>query len=382
MYLFHVLLLVFLELVTGLAIDDVAPRNSTMRVFKRNGMSVTVFEHAETGSTMEYISNSGICENTPNVKQYSGYLSVGQNMNMWFWFFEARNNPETAPLAAWFNGGPGCSSMIGLFQENGPCTYNNGEAAGSPSHNKHSWNEYANMLYIDQPIGVGFSYGSSNVSSSKDAAPLVWNLIQAFYSQFPQYKSREFGIWSESYGGHYGPAFGKYIIDQNAAIAKGNVKGQRINLTAIGLNNAWINPLDNYRGQIDYSLSNGYKQIITPAQAKSRHQKLDQICRPALERCWKSDSNSDCSRALMSCKVQVEIPLVDAGDFSVYDVKERRNAKWPPQTYEKWLQTSAIQRMIGAKTKFVECPKSIHTKFIRTGDGMLSKQIWSNCVNL
>lgn len=72
----------------------------------------SVFEHASTGSRMEFVKNSGICETTPGVNQYSGYLSVGDDMNMWFWFFEARNSPESAPLATWFNGGPGCSSMV------------------------------------------------------------------------------------------------------------------------------------------------------------------------------------------------------------------------------------------------------------------------------
>jgi carboxypeptidase C (cathepsin A) len=88
-----------------------------------NGVNYTVFEHAATGAKLQYVTNSGICETTKGVNQYSGYLSVGSNMNMWFWFFEARNNPTTAPLATWFNGGPGCSSMIGLFQENGPCKF-------------------------------------------------------------------------------------------------------------------------------------------------------------------------------------------------------------------------------------------------------------------
>lgn len=113
--------------------------------------------------------------------------------------FEARNNPTTAPLATWFNGGPGCSSMIGLFQENGPCHFVNGET--TPSLNPYSWNNYANMLYIDQPIGVGFSYGTDPVTSTVTAAPFVWKFIQAFYAQFPQYENRDFGIWTESYGG-------------------------------------------------------------------------------------------------------------------------------------------------------------------------------------
>lgn len=84
--------------------------------YTQNGVQRTVFEHEATGAKIDFVTNSGICETTPGVNQYSGYLSVGTNQNMWFWFFEARNNASTAPLATWFNGGPGCSSMIGLFQ--------------------------------------------------------------------------------------------------------------------------------------------------------------------------------------------------------------------------------------------------------------------------
>ena len=110
-------------------------------------------------------------------------------------FFEARENPSTAPLASWFNGGPGCSSMIGLFQENGPCQFYNGSS--EPSLNPYSFNNFANMLYIDQPVGVGFSYGNDSVDSTVSAAPQVWALLQAFYTQFPQYESRDFGIFTE-----------------------------------------------------------------------------------------------------------------------------------------------------------------------------------------
>lgn len=117
----------------GNAEREVAPHLRGKRSFEvRDGVNHTIFEHEATGATMSFVTNSGICETTAGVNQYSGYLSVGSklmvaheepqsdnylaNENMWFWFFESRNNPTTAPLATWFNGGPGCSSMIGLFQ--------------------------------------------------------------------------------------------------------------------------------------------------------------------------------------------------------------------------------------------------------------------------
>ena len=73
----------------------------------------------------------------------------------------------------------------------------------TPSLNPDSWNNNVNMLYIDQPYGAGFSYSTQQqrINTTDAAAALVWKFIQTFYDQFPQYESRDFGIWSESYGG-------------------------------------------------------------------------------------------------------------------------------------------------------------------------------------
>lgn len=79
----------------------------------------------------------GTCELAPGVKSYSGYVDVAPNQHLFFWFFEAREkDPQEADLSVWLNGGPGSSSMIGLFQENGPCTVN---STGDLVFNPYSW---------------------------------------------------------------------------------------------------------------------------------------------------------------------------------------------------------------------------------------------------
>lgn len=256
--------------------------------------------------------------------------------------------------------------MIGLFQEHGPCQFYNG--ANTPTNNKYSWNEYANMIYIDQPVGVGFSYGTNNVVSSETASPYVWKLIQNFFAAFPEYKSREFGIWTESYGGHYGPEFARHIQAQNKAIAAGSAKGENIKLTGLGINNGWINPADNYKGLIDFAYNNTYKKLINQQQHASYTQTLNQRCIPALQKCWQSGTNNDCSSSMLTCKAGIESPLT-RGNFDVYDVRQPAKNNFVPQTYIKYLGQPDIVNAIGAKSRYQECPNGPNRKFQGTGDG-------------
>jgi carboxypeptidase C (cathepsin A) len=87
---------------------------------------------------------TGVCETVEGVKSYTGYADVGHNQHLFFWFFEKRTNPKDADLTVWINGGPGSSSMIGLWQELGPCGYFN----NSVTFNPYSWNNVSNMLFM------------------------------------------------------------------------------------------------------------------------------------------------------------------------------------------------------------------------------------------
>lgn len=264
-----------------------------------------------------------------------------------------------------------------MFQENGPCNFNSG--GSTPSNNTNSWNNYANMLYVDQPIGTGFSYGTDDVTGTVTAAPYVWTLIQAFYAQFPQYENRDFGIFTESYGGHYGPEFASYFESQNAAIASGSTTGTKVNLVALGINNGWYDAEIQYKAYIDFSYNNTYNQIITSQSDYNNY--LDTYtsdCQPALEKCKSSGSNSDCSNAENTCYQGIEGPLSEAKDFDVYDVREPSNDPYPPKTYSTYLTQPSVTSAIGAKSTYTECADAPYNKFTSTGDSKSKHHVFSS----
>lgn len=132
---------------------------------------------------------------------------------------------ESDPIAFWTNGGPGCSGLFGFLTENGP--FYTHDADLQLSLNPWSWNKIANMVFIEQPCGVGFSYSDQEDPNSKDGGDYVTNdaqaakdnyaLVQGFMDRFPQFRSNDLYITSESYGGHYMPQLSQEIVDRNAA---------------------------------------------------------------------------------------------------------------------------------------------------------------------
>jgi len=194
------------------------------------------------------------------------------------------------------------------------------------------------MLYVDQSIGVGFSYGTDSVTGTVSATPYVWTFLQAFYAHFPQYKNRNFGLFTESYGGHYGPEFASYFESQNSAIAAGSVKGQNIKLVALGINDGWIDPGIGYKAYVDFSYNNTYKPMINASEHTSFTNKYNSKCTPALAKCAASGSTTDCVDAENVCydiQFLLQAPKANGGvranDFDVYDIREPSKDPYPPE---------------------------------------------------
>jgi len=137
---------------------------------------------------------------------YSGYLTVSSSKALHYVFLESMNNTDTDPVVVWFNGGPGCSSLLAFMQEHGPFVLEDG--ATNITENPYPWIARANMLYIESPAGVGYSVANrssdlftNDLQQSEDA--LI--ALGAFYEKFPEKKTNDLFISGESYGGIYVP---------------------------------------------------------------------------------------------------------------------------------------------------------------------------------
>ncbi|XP_057958558.1 serine carboxypeptidase-like 40 [Malania oleifera] len=188
--------------------------------------------------------------------QYGGYVVVDKiaGRALYYYFVEAQHSKHSLPLLLWLNGGPGCSSLMGAMQELGPFRVHSD--GNTLYRNKFTWNKAANILFLETPAGVGFSY--SNVSSDytkggdKRTAKDNYIFLLNWLERFPEYKNKEFFISGESYAGHYVPQLAHAILQHNK-----KAKKTIINLKGIIIGNAVINDETDQRGMFDYYHDHG-----------------------------------------------------------------------------------------------------------------------------
>jgi Serine carboxypeptidase len=350
-----------------------------------------------------HLFQPGFCETTPGVRSYAGYVTlppgtvteINQNFSIstFFWFFESRKDPSNAPLSIWMNGGPGSSSMVGLLTEHGPCMVNSD--SNSTTLNPWSWNNEVNMLYIDQPVQTGFSYdalyngtydattqaitladftdgtipqqnntlyvgtfpstdNSSTTNGTQNSARAIWHFAQEWFQEFPAYKPNDdrISIWSQSYGGHYGPSFTAYFQQQNEKIANRSIttdgETYYINLDTLGIISGCIDLLTQELSYPEMAYNNTYGiQVINETayqQAITDWSKAGG-CRDLILRCRALASEGDpmafgnndtvnaaCVEADQYCSIQVEGPFFN-GDRGYYDIAHINPDPFPPPYY-------------------------------------------------
>jgi carboxypeptidase C (cathepsin A) len=182
-----------------------------------SAISLLLFASSVWSAPLEDLIETLPLYGRPPTPQFSGFLDASEGCDTYtngpicklhYWLALAETeDPLDAPVVLWLNGGPGTSSIIGFLQENGPLLIN---ATGGLMDNPWSWTKVANLLVLEAPIGVGYSYCSKQfegepcqntdkfTASSSRAA-----LVDFFENKFPELASNNFFITGESYAGIY-----------------------------------------------------------------------------------------------------------------------------------------------------------------------------------
>jgi len=199
----------------------------------------------ETGRKLAHVNTSMLKGMEEDMESYSGFLTVDKvnNGNMFFWFFPAEEDPENAPVVIWLQGGPGGSSMFGLLKLHGPIltTVNRNNQLIGVKKNKFSWAKKHNMLYIDNPVGAGFSFSNALPTTQREVIDNLYEFLQQWFTLFPSYQANPFFAFGESYAGKFVPSLTRRIHQENTSGR--NVIS--INVAGMGIGNGWMSPYHN-----------------------------------------------------------------------------------------------------------------------------------------
>ncbi|WWC91365.1 uncharacterized protein L201_006308 [Kwoniella dendrophila CBS 6074] len=319
----------------------------------------------------------------PTVNQLSGYLDISETRHLFFWFEESRSNPKKDPLVLWLNGGPGCSSTTGLLFELGGCNIaNKGE---NVTLNDFSWNNVANVLFLDQPIGVGYSYADEGeVNNSPAAAEDVYAFLMLFISKFREYSKQEFHIAGESYAGTYIPNIASVIYKNNLALDLAATPGvPKLNFASVMIGNGLTDPHAQF-GSVpdwacDHSLSHyaPYKDPEGPECTALRGKAPR--CQNLIAGCYRTNSKFACVPAALYCwSLFNEMQQLGLNMYDVRRTCDKSKDKDGPLCYKEmgWMETylnkPEVKAQLGApdSVTFQSCNMQINQNFLLQGDAM------------
>ncbi|PHH62498.1 hypothetical protein CDD81_7071 [Ophiocordyceps australis] len=379
--------------------------------------------------TLSYKEPDGICQTAfDSQKQYTGWVTLPGHYptNLFFWFVEARQ--VTDGLTIWLNGGPGYSSLAGLFTGNGPCeVVERGLGRYDTAVREWGWDRASNMLFLDQPNQVGFSFDTPtngtlsllNTSfayppvdaraswdqlngtfstNSPQAAPnttqaaalAAWHVVQAFMAVIPRSQPRTspvaLSLFAESYGGVYGPIFAETWDAQNqkrrtdAANANATLD---LRLTSLGIVNGCVDKLIQTRLLPAFANNNTYGvQLLSDTKADFYRRKFDAHggCRDLLMQCQALSADKDpdgrgaephvdavCRQALDTCR-EIEEASYDASR-SPFDIAAPTANPQPPLFFVDYLNQETVLATVASPINYTLASGNVTDNFVLTGDG-------------
>ncbi|KAL8718870.1 MAG: hypothetical protein Q9225_004039, partial [Loekoesia sp. 1 TL-2023] len=268
------------------------------------------------------------------------------------------------------------------------------------------------MLFISQPLGVGFSYSESEpgtlnpftgevenstygvdgrwpvinateLDTTDLAAIATWHVLQGFLANLPQLDARvggpskTFNLWTESYGGHYGPAFFNYFYEQNVMIRNGTINGTELTFDTLGIINGIFDLYTQAPYYPEFTQYNTYGiQLVNETvydYMKFACFMPDIGCLDQVEACRKANRSSPvgqlyCAQATDQCRTNVEEPYYEFGGRGVYDIRHPYDDPTPPRYFNDFLNIASVQSAVGVNLNYTQSNNDVSYAFQMTGD--------------
>lgn len=256
---------------------------------------------------------------------YSGTINAGHGRDLFFTFFESRNVPEDDPVIMWINGGPGCSSFLGMLSELGPCTITDPTHLNGTARNPYSWNERANLIFLEEPIGVSFSFGrhGQTTGTTEQAALDVQAFLTVFFTTFKKFQKNRFFMAGESYGGRYLPVFASAVYDLNPSNAAKDLPV--INLAGVLIGNGITDVFKMQDASMTYQCTS-LEGIGRPLQSISNcveMRKALPYCKEMVQaECLRRHDTIGCAAAMDFCEGKFSESFFELG-LNPYDVSKK-----------------------------------------------------------
>ncbi|KAJ1726938.1 Cell death protease [Coemansia biformis] len=308
-----------------------------------------------------------------SLRQHAGQMPMDGDDVMFFWLIaNATNTRNQDKLLIWLNGGPGCTSLDGVFMENGPYKFH---GANRLRFRDYSLSQQFDVLYIDQPFGTGFSVASAGdyAQSFKSATKTLHDFVERFYKVFPEYRQRELYIAGESEAGVYIP----YLADSILQMPE----KERYRLGGIMIGNGWIDPYPMYMSYVELLRA---RNMLAP----NVHKKM----LAAMDQCTREFNRAPQPVHTDKCEGIPAVFLDDGGpepgmcynqyDLRLTDTQPSCGMNWPPEVgvFTEYLNRKDVQQAINARKApavWSECNNQVN-RILRSDTSAPSVQLLPN----
>ncbi|CAF4331248.1 unnamed protein product [Rotaria sp. Silwood2] len=332
-------------------------------------ITLSVLNHAVNSLQAEdfYVHDLPLLpKETYSIRMHAGQLSLDpkHNETLFFWHFASKYIADQSRTVIWLNGGPGCSSLIGAWMAIGPFRFQDENII---IENDGSWNMFANLLFVDQPVGTGFSYidTDSRIHELDEMANHFLSFLDRYIEVFPELLQNDIYLAGESFAGQYIPYIAKEILTK------------RLNLKLRGLlmGNAYIDPMTMYESYLPFALANNLVKNNSALYNDITNQL--RICQRALSK-EAHVFEEECEYILRQIQENGEMNnqnmIKEKGRcVNVYDVRlddtwPHCGINWPPEMkyLTLYLHRQDVMSHIhvdSKKSEWIECANSVFKTF-------------------